>query len=322
MSVRDVRISAVVEHYVTLFDQGFLPNGLALHASLRRHGGDFVLWVLCLDERTDEILDRLNLPGVRTIALADVETPELLAVKGGRSRGEYYWTLTPFTPDMVFGRDASAIRATYIDADMWLRSSPVPIFAELEDSGASVLLTEHAYAPEFEQSLSYGIYCVQFMPFTREGSAAMRHWWQERVVEWCYAVPEDGKFGDQKYLDDWPVRFGKDVHVLSRPEWTQAPWNATRFTADDALVYHFHRLRTAGDDSVAVGLYRLPKDQVDRTYRPYLTDLRAAYGQLASVGFVPQVQSPPPAALQRAKDRLAFHLHNWPHLSAPYALHF
>ncbi len=118
---------------------------------------------------------------------------------------------------------------------MWLVADPTPIFAELDASGAAVLITEHAYSPEFEQSLSYGIYCVQFMPFLRDGSADIRRWWQDRVIEWCYARAEDGKFGDQKYLDDWPERFGEAVHVLSQPQWTQAPWNATRFAAADAV---------------------------------------------------------------------------------------
>ncbi len=313
----------MVEHYVTLFDRGFLPNGLALHASLQRHAGDFTLWVLCLDETTERTLTRLDLPNLRTIALHEVETPELLAAKGTRDAREYFWTLTAFTPQLVFDRDPAAQRATYIDADMWLAASPARVFAELDASGAAVLITEHAYAPEFEQSISYGIYCVQFMPFARDASEHIRTWWQDRVLEWCYARAEDGKFGDQKYLDDWPTRFGDAVHVLANPQWTQAPWNATRFPASDAITYHFHRLRTADDDHALVGLYRLPRATVGRLYRPYLADLRAAYSALAGTGFTPAPQSPPPtSAAQRGKDWLAFRLHNWRDPLTPYALRF
>ena len=39
-----------MEHFVTLFDAAFLPQGLALHRSLRRHAGDFTLWRVCVDE--------------------------------------------------------------------------------------------------------------------------------------------------------------------------------------------------------------------------------------------------------------------------------
>jgi hypothetical protein len=313
----------MTEHYVTLFDSGFLANGLALHTSMRRHAPDSVLWVLCTDDTSQRVLESLALPGLRTIALDDALTPALAAVRADRTRAEFSWTLAAFTPDLVFAREPSARWATYVDADMWLARSPSPILDELRSTNAGVMITEHAYAPEFEQSLAFGIYCVQFMPFERDASAHVRSWWQDRVVEWCYARAEDGKFGDQKYLDDWPERFGDAVHVLANPQWTQAPWNATRFDASDAITYHFHRLRTTGPDQALVGLYRLPRPTVDLLYRPYLADLRAAYTSMASVGFVPTPQSPPPASVvQRGKDWLAFRLHNRRSPLTPYRLPF
>lgn len=312
----------MVERYVTLFDQGFLPNGLALHASLMRHAGDAELWVVAADDVTADVLGRLALPQLRILPLADVEDDRLRAVRPTRSTVEYYWTLTPFLPSAVLAREPSAVRATYIDADMWLAASPQPLLDEFEESGAGALLTPHAYAPEFEQSLAYGVYCVQFMPFRRGIGEPLLRWWQERTLEWCYGRAEDGRFGDQKYLDDWPERFGSAAHVLAHPEWTQAPWNATVFPAEDALTYHFHRLRTTTRNRALVGLYRLPRPHVERLYRPYLADLRAAYVRLATVGHVPQPQSPRPSLVPWAKDWLAFRLHNRGDLGTPYSLPF
>jgi hypothetical protein len=34
-----------MEHYVTLFDSLFLPQGLALHMSMERHAGVYTLWI-------------------------------------------------------------------------------------------------------------------------------------------------------------------------------------------------------------------------------------------------------------------------------------
>ncbi len=56
------------------------------------------------------------------------------------------------------------------------------------------------------------------MTFKRNDGELVRSWWEERCLEWCYARFEDGKFGDQKYLDDWTSRFNKQVHVLKNKE--------------------------------------------------------------------------------------------------------
>lgn len=232
-----------MEHFVTLFDSLFLPQGLALHISMERHVGNYTLWVLCVDVEAHEVLSKLNLPNVRLLQLSKLETPELLAVKPDRSKGEYCWTLTPFAPRFVFEADAEVSRVTYLDADLWFRKNPEPIFREFDASGKDILITDHAYSPEYDQSATSGQYCVQFMTFTRDGGEVVRKWWEGKCIEWCFARFEDGKFGDQKYLDDWPTRFANSVHVLTNKELMLAPWNATRFPYGNAVTWHFHDLR-------------------------------------------------------------------------------
>jgi hypothetical protein len=312
----------MTEHYITLFDSGFLPNGLALHTSLRRHDPDSVLWILCMDDTCFEVLGSLDLDGVRLLRLNEVETPELLAIKPSRSVGEYCWTLTPFTADMVFDRDYTVQRVTYLDADMWFLKSPAPIFADLEVSGAASLITPHAYADEYDHALEYGIYCVQFMPFIRGASDEIRSRWKAQCIDWCFAEPDSGRFGDQKYLDDWPQHFGPLVRVESQPGWTQGPWNALRFPASDAITFHFHRLRITSAGNVNVGTYRLPADHVRDVYKPYLADLRAAVGLITEAGHAVQIQQQPLSGFALTKDKLAFRLHNWRSPFTPYALEF
>ena len=266
-----------MEHYVTLFDSSFLPQGLALHASMMRHAGAFTLWVLCMDEETKATLENLNPPNVRTIALRDVETAELERVKPGRNRAEYCWTLTPFTPKFVFERDPSVARVTYVDADVFLLKSPRPIFEELEQSGKAVLITDHAYDAEYDQAAVSGQYCVQFMTFVRGASEEVRQWWEDRCIEWCFDRKEDGKCGDQKYLDDWPTRFAAKVHVLRQLDALLAPWNARRFPYSRAIVWHFHGLRLLeGEKALLHGPYEVPHVVHEMVYQPYLAELRAA----------------------------------------------
>lgn len=301
-----------MEHYVTLFDSLFLPQGLALHASMERHAGSYTLWVLCMDEAAYDVLTRLRLPNLKLLALSQLETPELLAVKPGRSRGEYCWTMTPFAPRFVFEAAPDVERVTYLDADLWFRKNPAPIFREFAVSGKGVQITDHAYAPEYDSTATSGQFCVQFMSFNRQHGETVRKWWEARCLEWCFARYEDGKFGDQKYLDDWPERFPDEVHVLGQKELLLAPWNATRFPYGQAVAYHFQGLRIlTGKRVVLAPTYSLPRFVVANIYEPYLRDLRAVVMQLEQAGWKVLKQSSPPGWLESLKPLLGLIVRNF-----------
>lgn len=269
-----------MEHYVTLFDRLFLPQGLALQQSMQRHCDNFTLWILCVDDQVFDDLCKLQLDNVRLLQLSKLETPELLTAKPTRTKVEYYWTLTPCTARFVFEADSSVERVTYIDADMWFRKRPTPIFREFEESGKDVLITDHAYAPAHDQSATCGQFCVQFLTFRRIGGETVRKWWEARCLEWCHNREEDGKFGDQKYLDQWPELFEDNIHILKDVERLLAPWNATRFPYGNSVAWHFHDLRirvhSASNIYVEYGTYRIPKTTRENIYEPYLLDLRTA----------------------------------------------
>jgi hypothetical protein len=283
-----------MEHYVTIFDSLFLPQGMALHRSMERHAADYTLWILCVDDKAYEVLQKLDLPNSRLLQATQLETEELKRAKLTRSIGEYCWTLTPFAPRFVFDADETVQRVTYIDADLWFRKNPGLIFEEFEAAGKHVLITDHAYAPEYDQSATSGQYCVQFITFTRTGGESVRKWWEERCIEWCHAWFEDGKFGDQKYLDDWPERFPGHVHVLANKELAQAPWNAERFPHGNAVFWHFHGLRIKRGMTrrlkVHIGRYRIPGTTIKNVYVPYLADLRVSADRLNGVGYAVREQ--------------------------------
>jgi len=285
-----------MEHYVTLFDSLFLPQGLALHISMERHIKNYVLWILCVDDEVYEVLKKLNLPNVNLLQLSKLETAELLSVKFDRNKAEYCWTLTPFSTRFVFENDENVSRVTYLDADIWFRKDPAPIFNEFHNSKKTVLITDHAYSAENDLSALAGQYCVQFMTFTRDAEL-VRKWWEDRCIEWCFSYFEEGKFGDQKYLDDWPVRFSKFVHVLLDKELMLAPWNATRFPYGNCIIWHFHSLRivSCSDQELAVdfGDYSLPDCTIKNVYEPYLQDLKLAQKKLLEFGLLIKQQKIP-----------------------------
>ena len=151
-----------------------------------------------------------------------------------------------------------------------------------------MLITDHSYAPDFDFSANSGQYCVQFMTFYREGEV-VRKWWEEKCIEWCFARAEDGKFGDQKYLDDWPERFAEYVHVLNNKELLLAPWNAKRFPYGNSICWHFHALRIITIKSnnkfmIDYGHYPLPKVSIQNIYEKYVEDLLQSFEMIQKVG--------------------------------------
>ena len=294
----------MTEHYVTLFDSVFLPQGLALHYSLQEHGGDFLLWVLCLDDSCLQTLQRLNLPQVQLLDLKQLETPELLVVKPGRTRAEYCWTLSPWSIQWVFATDLTVQRVTYLDADVFFLKSPDSIFNEFEKSGCSVLITEHGYAPEYDQTSTSGRYCVQFLPFVRGRGEPILHWWRDRCLEWCFNRCENNLFGDQKYLEHFEHNFPGDVYSTGIDCRFQGPWNSNIFEFTDAVIFHFHGLRILSQGLLSLSNYSLPWIYLENVYKPYCKLLHS----LTSQHYLPMIsqQRQPPR-----KDMIKIFIKKW-----------
>jgi hypothetical protein len=277
------------EHFCTLFDHTYLPFGMALHHSLMAHAMPFHLWILCMDEAVEEQLQCLNLPHVTLMPLREVETPELLAVKPDRGPGEYCWTMTPFSFEAVFNRDASVERVTYLDADLFFFDSPTILLDEFTESRKSVLITDHAYAPEYDISAENGRFCVQFLTFrrTEDGYRVMR-WWQDKCLDWCFDIIEPERFGDQKYLDQWPILFSEDIHICQQTDKTLAPWNV-RYTAHlkgqiKPVFFHFHGARFLSPFLLRLHTKYQVGSQGHALYGAYTTELKQVLTQMSQSG--------------------------------------
>jgi len=241
-----------------------------------KHCGDFKLWIICLDKVAFNFFDKINLNYVNIISIEQFEFPELIALKKIRSKSEYCWTVTPFAPTIVFNTDITIESVTYLDADTYFLASPDPIFLEFINSNKQILITEHGFSPENDQSLLYGKFCVQFIIFNRDGTKEVLDTWQKQCLNWCYSRVENGKFGDQKYLDEWPKKFKSITHVLKNKHFMLAPWNVFRFCFSDAIFYHFHGLKIISKNKVFISQYKIPTVVINNIYLPYLRELKEA----------------------------------------------
>jgi hypothetical protein len=289
-------------NFCTLFDSNYLSRGLVMYDSLLKSGCNFHLYVFAFNEDCLNTLKQLSPERMTVISLASFEDEELLRVKPLRSRAEYCWTCTSSTIQYVLDR-FGVENCTYIDADLYFYGNPGVLIREAEDSGKSVMITSHRYTRRYDQSFLRGKYCVQFMYFKNDpqGREVLK-WWRERCLEWCYARVEDGKFGDQKYLDDWTLRFSS-VHEMQHSGGGIAPWNCQQydFYKDSGILkgrcrktginfpvvfFHFHgvKLFTGKKAVYAPRSYTLERKVKEYFYRPY-TELLWQKGKELSLLF-------------------------------------
>jgi len=280
-------------NFCTLFDSNYLAKGLVMYQSLINVCTDFQLYIFAFDEKAYTVISQLQLKNVTVISLSEFEDPELFSVKPSRTKAEYCWTCTSST--ILYCLNNFEIdHCTYVDSDLFFYSNPIVLVDEMGDK--DVLIIDHRYSPEYDQSALSGKYCVQFMCFKNvDNGLKILNWWRDACIDWCYNRPEDGKFGDQKYLDDWMERFS-GVHELKNLGGGVAPWNVQQYvvkregsgicgiekttdTSFHLVFYHFHCLNNQRFNFINefyFGPYLLSNNVIKHIYRPYIDRLKVA----------------------------------------------
>jgi len=275
-------------NFCTLFDSNYIDRGIVMYRSLVRECPSAFVYIIAFDDKCYSILKEMKLKKAKIISLEEFEDKELLKAKSNRSKVEYMWTCSSSSVYYVLKR-FKLDSCTYIDADLYFYSNPKVLIDEMKSS--SVLISEHRYTPKYDQSKISGKYCVQFMTFknNKEGMKVLT-WWKNACLDWCYAQPEEGKFGDQKYLDDWATRF-KGVYVMQNLGGGVAPWNMQQYKIVKGnllkkdkdefhlVFFHFHGLKIFGN-KVDLAPYFLSKEFKENYYLPYLNELFAIRKEL------------------------------------------
>lgn len=275
----------------TLYNSLYLDKGLVLYDSLCECAKDFKLYVLCMDDKCYEVLTDLKQENHILIKLSDFELgdEELLKAKGNRSFGEYCWTCTPSIILYVIKKYNEPI-CTYIDADMYFYQDPEILVDEMRNAGKTVMITPHRFSRLNKHFESNGIYCVEFNTFVDDPqSLKVLKKWKQDCLECCSAKNDGIHFGDQKYLDTWPVDYPDVVHVCQNVGAGVAPWNIEWYRGSDEkysvyfnndnsrcpiIFYHFQHITYISKDSVKTsitgGLKSIDYQLVNFLYKDYL----------------------------------------------------
>lgn len=267
-----------MRNYCTVFDSRYLPQGLAMYESLRKHSScDITLHVLALDETCARTLRALNLPGIEV----DVN---IFRPKQGQTWREFCWSCASRYTDYLMNSMFSAAflqDLTYLDADLFFFSDPEKVFYAIVDR--SIAITPHRLIPSKKHLEVNGKYNVGWVTFknTEPGRSCLAEW-AAKVREKC---SETEGCGDQKYLDEWPEKYGGEVRELGIGV-NVAPWNVGRYylsegpTVDNwpVVCYHFHEYI----HGQRLTNYELRPEDVQLIYEPYIEAVNRAIEQVSS----------------------------------------
>jgi hypothetical protein len=271
-------------HYCTYFDSNYLPRGIAMIRSLHRQDSNAHIYVLCLDDATYEVMtssdENVSLIHIKELLAADTE---LKLARENRTLIEWYFTITPCIVNYLIQKNPSIHNLYYIDSDLYFYS-PIQLLID-ESKTSSVQVIEHRFPPQLQHLLVYGRFNVGWVGFSNSGEGLdLIQDYRKLCIDWCYDKIEDDRYGDQKYLDQWPQKFPNCV-ISKHPGANVAQWNipgrtlsvvngAFYINNDPLIFYHFHGVaRMKSGNYVIKGDPLIVGNYFDFLYEPYLKEL-------------------------------------------------
>lgn len=253
-------------YFSILFDANYLNKGIALYLSIAKHTHDFTMYVMALDRKCQDKLNKIGFENVVVECIEEVDDPELAKAKNNRSRVEFCWTCGSYVTDYFFHK-YHLPHIIYLDSDLMFFQSPQVLQDEFHQKNASVGLVSH-----FMKYPLFGEYCTQYLYFKddEDGRGCLR-WWRDSCLEWCYSRLEDGKYGDQLYLNHFAERFN-NVHGTENRGAGIAYWNLNSYRFRDGntiyknqswsnVFFHYSgiNMRVEGDELQFLHTMYLPK---------------------------------------------------------------
>jgi hypothetical protein len=274
----------------TFANAKYLPQLLSMLESFQNNVTSSRIAVVALDVATSETVSSLNFSCVDVLDVKDVEAhfPQLSIARENRSLSEYFFTLSSAIPNFLFKVYPQPDFVVYIDADLFFFENPERCILALDDTD-NVLLTSHNFARKNLDLRVYGEFNTGFIAF-RRSAAGMKvaSWWLERCLEWCKDVVENGKFADQKYLENFSsiapgVKISQDFGLNLGP-WglnslKQIGFRNGSIYVNGQFLFAFHFSGLQYNRIFAIlGLnpyqYRVSKTIYELIYVPYLRSIR------------------------------------------------
>ncbi|WML39503.1 putative nucleotide-diphospho-sugar transferase [Neobacillus sp. OS1-2] len=273
-------------HFCVIASKDYTIKVVAQYESLCTHSTKFKLWVCCIDSLAYETLKKLNLEHMILFYVEQLEDQTLRTIRNQRKQNEYCWTLkAPLIHYLLTTFKLKSI--VYCDGDIFFFSDPGEIFKEW--GKASVYLCPQRDVDWVEKK--YGRFQAGLIGFRNDDNGLKSlKWWRNRCEEWCFAEPDNNRFGDQKYLDKIPELFS-NIKISTQLGINAAPWNCVynnNFTIhtnnngvliekDPLIAYHFACFSIYNPDEYdlwSLDSIKLSRAHKKYMYEPYIEKIR------------------------------------------------
>ena len=266
---------------ISICDSKYASRFLVMAESLRKHTSSVPIYVLALDSTCERMLKLIDFPDVHVVTIdqLNIELEGIVEVlEGGRGRKEFIFSLTPFLIKYL-SNCVDSDYLFYVDADIYFNGSPDDI---VQDKKAVVGIFGHQFRNGLKHLEVYGIYNVGVIYFRRnlEGLQVL-NWWAENCLDSTSLNLElaPNVFGDQKYLDSFPIKF-RGVVTHSSYVYCKGPWNTNNMShfrnTNDFFFFHFSGLEIG--KRIAVLGFRAyswkPSRSTRQFYRAYIGKVR------------------------------------------------
>jgi hypothetical protein len=274
----------------TLLTKDYLIQGLALYYSLKRHTRHFRLWILCVDKTAYDLLEKMNLDNVTLVGLENIWNKRLAEIEKERQLHEFCWTLkAPFINYLMKNTFLNSL--LYMDADLFFFNDVRNIYKEWGDN--SIFLTKMWLSPKWKKKA--GKYSAGLIGFKKDnmGMKCLRSW-MKNCLYWCYDRMENGLWGDQKYLDDWPRMFSK-IKISKTKGINAGPWSIKRgykvhsegdviyFDNMELVCYHFSGFEIINENEYELCNRKKLPVKAETIYSVYIDEIQKTIAQIKSV---------------------------------------
>ena len=167
-----------------------------------------------------------------------------------------------------------------IDGDILFFNDVALVYKDIGKK--SIAIAPHRFPKEMKNRVKQtGIFNAGVIYLKRDkiGLKALNRW-KKQCIKWCYWRLEDGKLGDQMYLNEWPTLY-KNLHQFKHKGINLAPWNVNEYKLtkqnDEIIIdnqplifYHFHQFKIFTDFSFQESFgYQITQKAKDIIYKPY-----------------------------------------------------